>query len=176
MLDGSYVLTNVHVVDEAANGLCSLWIEAADSSSEFPRYISEARLIPEAYDPLVDLAVIRLVGFDGLPTRATGRDPIEIGNNELGLGDEIKVLGFPQIGGVRITMTGGEISGWFGDYYKSSARSGPGVSGGAALDATTGEYVGTPSAGSTQDVGEALVLIRPSSDALPLLQAALQAG
>ena len=118
--------------------------------------------------------------MNGFPTRAVGRDPIEIRNIELGLGDEIKVLGYPGLGGQTITMSGGEISGWLyddgGDFYKSSARTGPGVSGGAAFNATTGEYVGTPSAGSTQVVGEALVLIRPSNHALSLLQAAEQAG
>ena len=147
----------------------------ADSASEPPDWIADARVIPEAYDSDVDLAVIQLVDIVGQPTLSAGRDPIEIKDIGLGLGDEIKVLGYPGLGGDTITMTGGEISGWLGDYYKSSARSGPGVSGGAAFDSTTGEYVGTPSGGSSTDVGEALVLVRPSSYALPLLQAAQQA-
>jgi S1-C subfamily serine protease len=157
-----------------------MWIYAANSASETPLWFANGRAIPAAYDPVADLAVIKLVDMSGFPTRAIGRDPIEIRNIELGFGDEIKVLGYPGLGGETITITSGEISGWFpdagGDFYKSSARSGPGVSGGAAFDAITGEYVGTPSAGSTHVVGEALVLIRPSSYALSLLQAALQAG
>ena len=175
VLDGGYVLTNAHVVADDAGNFCDLWIYAADSASEPPDWIADARVIPEAYDSDVDLAVIQLVDIDGQPTLAAGRDPIEIRDIDLGLGEEIKVLGYPGLGGDTITMTGGEISGWLGDYYKSSARSGPGVSGGAAFDATTGEYVGTPSGGSSTDVGEALVLVRPSSYALPLLQAAQQA-
>ena len=180
VLDGGYVLTNAHVVADDAGNFCDLWIYAADSAAESPDRIADARVIPEAYDSDLDLAVVQLFNFDGLPTIATGRDPIEIRNVVLGLGDEIKVLGYPGLGGDTITMTGGEISGWMSNagriFYKSSARSGPGVSGGAAFDTTTGKYVGTPTGGSTGDVGEALVLILPSNFALPLLQAAQQAG
>ena len=180
VLDGGYVLTNAHVVADDYGNFCDMWIYAANSASETPLWFANGRAIPAAYDPVADLAVIQLVDMNGFPTRAIGRDPIEIRNIELGFGDEIKVLGYPGLGGETITMTSGEISGWLpdagGDFYKSSARSGPGVSGGAAFDAITGEYVGTPSAGSTDVVGEALVLIRPSSYALSLLQAAEQAG
>ena len=180
VLDGGYVLTNAHVVADDYGNFCDMWIYAANSASETPLWFADGRAIPAAYDPVADLAVIKLVDMSGFPTRAIGRDPIEIRNIELGVGDEIKVLGYPGLGGETITMTSGEISGWLpdagGDFYKSSARSGPGVSGGAAFDAITGEYVGTPSAGTTDVVGEALVLIRPSSYALSLLQAALQAG
>ncbi|SVD33272.1 uncharacterized protein METZ01_LOCUS386126, partial [marine metagenome] len=179
VLDGSYVLTNAHVVTDDYGNYCALSILAADSASELPVWIADARVIPSAYDSDVDLAVLQLVDVIGQPFLAAGRDPIEIKNVVLGLGDEIKVLGYPGLGGDMITMTGGEISGWMSAvghiFYKSSARSGPGVSGGAAFDATTGEYVGTPSRGSTLDVGEALVLILPSNLALDLLQAAQQA-
>ena len=181
VLDGSYILTNAHVVADDAGNFCDLLILASYSASELPDWIADARVIPEAYDSDLDLAVLRLVDINGQPFLATGRDPVEIKDVVLGLGDEIKVLGYPGLGGDTITMTGGEISGWTSDagrnFYKSSARSGPGISGGAAFDTTTGEYVGTPTGGirTSGDVGEALVLIRPSSSALPLLQAAQQA-
>ena len=179
VLDGGYVFTNAHVVADDADNFCHLMILAADSASELPNWIADARVIPEAYDFDVDLAVLRLVDADGQPVLAAGRSPVEIKNLQLGLGDEIKVLGYPGLGGDTITMTGGEISGWMSDdgrtFYKSSARSGPGISGGAAFGAATGEYAGTPTGGTTDDVGEALVLIRRSSYALPLLQAAQQA-
>ena len=64
-------------------------------------------------------------------THASGRDPIEIKNIELGLGDEIKVLGYPGMGGERIAITSGEISGWWTsdgtEYYKSLAKGVPGL-------------------------------------------------
>jgi len=180
VLDGGYVLTNAHVVADDYDNFCEMSVFAASSASEIPEWIANARVIPEAYDPVVDLAVIRLVDLSGNPTRATGRKPIEVTSRDLRFGNEIRVLGYPALGGETITMSGGEISGWLprsgGDYYKSSARTGPGVSGGAAFDAITGEYVGTPTAGSNDDVGESHVLIRPSNYALPLLQAAQRAG
>ena len=175
VLDGGHILTNAHVVNDDYGNFCEMSVFAADSSSEVPEWIANARVIPEAYDSVVDLAVVRLVDLAGNPTRVTGRNPIEVTNRELGLGDEVRVLGYPGLGGETITLSGGEISGRLDEFYKSSARTGPGVSGGAAFDAITGDYVGTPTAGTSFDVGEAHLLIRPSMYALALLQAAQRA-
>ncbi len=180
VLDGGYVLTNAHVVADDYGNFCDMSIYAADSASEIPLWFADGRVIPAAYNSVVDLAVIKLVDMNGFPTRAIGRDPIEIRNIELGLGDEIKVLGYPGMGGDMITMTSGEQSGWFagqgGDFYKTSAKGGPGVSGGAAFDAHTGEFVGVPTAGTIVDSGDTLGLIRPNSYIFQLLVAAEQSG
>jgi S1-C subfamily serine protease len=180
VLDGSYVLTNAHVVADDYGNFCDLWIYAADSASETPHWIANGRVIPAAYDPNVDLAVIRLVDLGGVPTFAVGRDPINIKNIEIGLGDEIKVLGYPSMGGNKITMTSGEHSGWWegsgGEFYKTSAKAGPGVSGGAAFNANTGEFVGVPTAGTIVDSGDTLGLIRPNSYIFQYLQIAKNAG
>ena len=89
-------------------------------------------------------------------------------------------LGPSGMGGDMITMTSGEISGWLpdagGDFYKTSAKGGPGVSGGAAFDAHTGKFVGVPTAGTIVDSGDTLGLIRPNSYILQLLVAAEQSG
>ena len=60
---------------------------------------------------------------------------------------------------------------WAGDFYKTSAKMGPGVSGGAAFSAVTGEFVGVPTAGSSsaEDGGDILGLIRPNRYVIPLL-------
>jgi S1-C subfamily serine protease len=180
VLDGGYVLTNAHVVTDDYGNFCELLILAADSSSEIPQWFADGRVIPAAYNSNIDVAVLRLVDLGGVPTFAVGRDAIEIENIELGLGDEIKLLGYPRMGGDRITITSGEISGWWtGDgteYYKSSAKGGPGVSGGAAFDANTGEFVGIPSAGTVVDFGDTLGLIRANKFILQYLEIANSSG
>ena len=157
-----------------------MWVFAADSASEIPEWIADARVIPAAYDPILDLAVLRLVDMSGNPTYAPGRNPIEVKNIELGWGDEIRILGYPAMGGQRITITSGEISGWWtGDgteYYKSSAKGGPGESGGAAFDANTGEFIGVPSAGTVVDAGDTLGLIRANKFILQYLELARNSG
>jgi S1-C subfamily serine protease len=180
VLDGSYVLTNAHVVADDYGNFCDLWIYAADSASETPHWIANGRVIPAAYDPNIDLAVLRLVDEHGAPTVAAGRDPIEIKDIDLGLGDNLKILGYPSMGGGKITMTSGEHSGWydgaFGELYKTSAKIGPGVSGGATFDASTGEFVGVPTFVTVEDIGDVLGLIRPNKFILQYLEIANNAG
>ena len=181
VLDGGYLLTNAHVAFDAYGNPCNtIWLYATDSAQEVPEWFANAEVVPGAYNRTLDIAVLQLIDMSGRPTHAYGRDPIEIKNIELSLGDEIKVLGYPGMGGQRITITSGEISGWWtGDgteYYKSSAKGGPGVSGGAAFDANTGEFVGVPSAGTVVDFGDTLGLIRANKFILQYLEIAKNAG
>ena len=99
----------------------------------------------------------------------------------------MKLLGFPGMGGLRISMTPGEQSGWWdgeeadlwsGQFYKTSAKMGPGISGGAAFEAETGEFVGVPTGRGDDSGGEGdiLGLVRPGHYALRLLEAAERAG
>jgi len=181
VLDGGYLLTNAHVAFDAYGNPCNtIWLYATDSAQEVPEWFANAEVVPGAYNRTLDIAVLQLIDMSGRPTHAYGRDPIEIKNIELSLGDEIKVLGYPGMGGQRITITSGEISGWWtGDgteYYKSSAKIGPGVSGGAAFDANTGKFIGVPSALTVADVGDTLGLIRPNKFILQYLEIAKNAG
>ncbi len=179
VLDGGHVLTNAHVVLTETGGLCELEVYAAESPNEDPEWIASAQIVEEGIDREHDLAVIRLLDRRGRPTTAAGRAPVRIDDRELELGEEIKVLGFPGMGGIKITITPGEQSGWWssseddwaGDFYKTSAKMGPGVSGGAAFSAVTGEFVGVPTAGSSaaEDEGDILGLIRPNRYVIPLL-------
>ena len=187
VLDGGHVLTNAHVALTETGGLCELEIYAAESPNEDPEWIASARIVEEGIDTEHDLAVIRLVDRQGRPTTAAGRAPVRIGDRELELGEEIKVLGFPGMGGIKITITPGEQSGWWsgsggdwaGDFYKTSAKMGPGVSGGAAFSAVTGDFVGVPTGGSSSVEGEGegdiLGLIRPNRYIIPLLDRAERA-
>jgi len=181
VLDGGYLLTNAHVAfDDYGNSCNTIWLYATDSAQDVPEWFADAEVVPGAYNRTLDIAVLRLIDMSGRPTHASGRDPIEIKAIELGLGDEIKVLGYPGMGGQRITITSGEISGWWtGDgteYYKSSAKIGPGVSGGAAFDTNTGKFIGVPSALTVVDSGDTLGLIRANKFILQYLEIANSSG
>ena len=77
-------------------------------------------------------------------------------------------------------MTSGEHSGWYdvatGALYKTSAKVGPGASGGATFDASTGEGVGVPTLVTVEDIGDVLGLIRPNKFILQYLDIAVDAG
>ena len=190
VLNGGHVLTNHHVVIDDFGGFCELKVWGMESLKDYPVWVAYGEVIPQALDRELDLAVIRLVDGSGRPTKAVGRTPIEVSRRELDLGDEMKVLGFPGMGGEKLTMTPGEISGWWtdeifdlwtGEFYKTSAKMGPGVSGGAAFSAETGDFAGIPTGhGSDRDIvespGDILGLVRPGKYAVPLLEAAERAG
>jgi len=184
VLDGGHVLTNHHVVDSP---WCEILVLGVESTKDIPVFIAYAEVIPSALDQKLDLAVLRLVDGNGRPTKAFGRPPIEIHREEIGLGTPMKLLGFPAMGGARISMTPGEQSGWWEDeefdiwsekFYKTSAKMGPGISGGAAFETETGEFVGVPTGRGDDSEGEGdiLGLVRPGRYALPLLESAERAG
>jgi len=184
VLDGDHVLTNAHVTVDDAGRPCDLEIYAADSPDLDPEWIANAVVVGETIDRVHDLAVIRLVDDRGRPTTAEGRPAIQVRDQELALGGRLKVLGYPGMGGIKITITPGEQAGWWtgegdgweGDFYKTSAKMGAGVSGGAAFSVATGEFIGVPTGASSSedptDSGDILGLIRPSSYAVPLLERA----
>jgi len=183
VLNGEYVLTNAHVLGEKWNRCDLLYIYAADSPVSNPRWIADGKVIPEATDENIDLAVIKLVDTKGNPKRISDRKSINIETVDLNLGDQVTVIGYPGSGGDRITLSSGEHSGWWSeslysddDFYKSSAKSGPGVSGGAAFNSSTGQFIGIPSGGTVADIGDEFTLIRPSSYAVDLLKLAKKYG
>jgi len=185
VLNGGYVLTNEHVLTNEYGSYCELVIFATNKASDLPLWFANGEIIPQATDPLYDLAVIRLVDKNsGVPIIAKGRKPVEIKDIELSFGSELRVLGYPGSGGERITIASGEQSGWIddsvgdGEFYKTSAKGGSGVSGGAGFDALTGDFIGVPTAvkGSLGGVGDTFLLIRPNRYVLPILNKAEKHG
>jgi len=179
ILNGAYVLTNYHVIVDdyfSSNpNYCELEVYITESAKEPPRFFSNAQVVKTAVDKKHDLAVIKFT--EGrLPERA-----IEIKENELQIGEEVNLIGYPGMGGYTVTYTSGDISGWDnceilfdecdfkGEFYKTSAKMGPGVSGGAGFS-SGGEFIGIPTAVSLEDIGDNLGLVRPTSYAVQLLE------
>ena len=175
VLDGSYVLTNQHVVGD---GDCSLQVGLTDSTDSEPRKFIAAQIVIS--DALIDLAVIRLLDSNGAPFTSSEHKPLEIDYSALRLGDKVFTLGYPGAGGSTATLTSGDYSGLDSsetDFYKTTANMNPGVSGGSAFSAA-GKLIGVPTAGvidpqTKQSVG--LNLIRPIRFAREILERATEA-
>jgi S1-C subfamily serine protease len=143
------VLTNAHVVEDPADEYDQLGVavsERTDEPAEL-RYLAEVL----AVDHALDLAVVRIAEtIDGEPVdqefpfvRIGDSDSVEIG-------DEIRILGYPGIGGDTITLTRGAVSGFTSErgvggraWIKTDATIAGGNSGGLAVN-ERGELIGVP--------------------------------
>jgi S1-C subfamily serine protease len=151
------VLTNSHVIAQSPFCPHDRIGVAITERPELPPVLTfEADLLVD--DPELDLAVIRMARtLDGAPV--TQEFPIvEIGDSDtLSLGDRLRVIGYPGIGGETITFTEGTISGFVsvpgvGDrsWLKTDATISGGNSGGLAVDGE-GFLVGIPTIVGTGD-------------------------
>lgn len=188
--DKGYVVTNFHVVGDTKTGkfynsqrVAALAINQPNLRG-MPNWTYTARVIQA--DPNLDVAILKIVGLvdnekAALPANL-GLTVVPIGNSDdVQIGDEVSVLGFPGIGGDTVTFTQGRISGFLdentdgeSEWFKTDAEINHGNSGGLAIN-DAGEMVGIPTAGVSdrEDIGK-ISLIRPVKLVLPLIQAALK--
>ena len=156
--DGT-ILTNAHVVDPA--GGCSydtIGIAITDDAGLPPVLLYEAQIY--AYDAVLDLAVLRVVSdLDGNGVTTTF-PAVAVGDSDLvQIGDQLRILGYPGIGGDTVTFTNGVVSGFtsqnnVGDrsWIKTDATIAGGNSGGAAFGAE-GKLIGVPTQAAASDSG-----------------------
>ena len=167
--DGT-ILTNAHVVTrEPECDFASLGIAVTTDSGHPPELRYRADLL--AIDPEADLAVVRVAhNLDGLETEKTDFPSLALGDSDLvEIGDNIRILGYPEIGGDTITYTNGSVSGFtaqagIGDraLIKTDATIAGGNSGGAAVD-DDGRLIGIPTKARASEDGPA-VDCRPLAD------------
>lgn len=144
------ILTNSHVIVQDA--LCphdTIGVAITDVPELPGQLLFAADLLVD--DPMLDLAVIRISRtLDGSPLQADF-PTVELGDSDtVELGDELRVIGYPAVGGETITFTEGTVSGFVslpgvGDrsWLKTDATISGGNSGGLAVDAD-GRIVGIP--------------------------------
>ena len=128
---------------------------ASDQPPEL-RYVADLLVV----DPFLDLAVVQIAAdLDGAAVQVD-LPYLRLGDSqEIGLGDQLRVLGYPGIGGDTITLTSGTVSGFTEErdidgraWIKTDATISGGNSGGSAVDAD-GNLVGVPTiAGSGANV------------------------
>jgi serine protease Do len=154
------ILTNAHVVDNRLDEYDELGVSVLDRTDEPPEmaYLAEVA----AVDYVLDLAIIRIVSdLDGVAT-TVDLPTVELGDSdEVEIGDAIRILGYPGIGGETITFTNGVVSGFTSErslsgraWIKTDATIAGGNSGGMAVN-EEGELVGVPTiAGSGSETEE----------------------
>jgi len=155
------VLTNYHVVETSRScpsPRLEIWTVSALDERPSPTHSA----VVVISDELADLAILRLTPLSGssrmlrpIPMRTTAK-----------VGEEIFVIGFPNIGGSSITISKGVVSGFTKDsgisWIKTDASVSGGNSGGAAVN-EKGELVGVPTMASAGEDGE-IVDCRPVTD------------
>ncbi len=155
------ILTNAHVASPASQGDTSsepdaLAIGMMDQEDKPPvfQYFAKVR----AVDGYLDLAVIQITTtLDGADVNPGSLNLpfVPLGDSDqLHVGDNIKIFGFPGIGGSTITFTTGNVSGFtseegLGDraWIKTDATIAGGNSGGLAAN-NAGYLVGVPTSAS----------------------------
>ena len=178
VLDGTYILTNHHVVVPEIKddpSCVNLSVGLTEDTSKEPTKFVPIELVSS--DEELDLALVKMTAASGV--RLT---PVSIREKLLPLDTKIRVIGYPGVGGETITVNEGIVSGidrrYGTPFYKVSAQISPGNSGGPMVD-ETGNLVGIASAyvpaavqcDSKDDcyaAGANLGLVRPISYALPL--------
>ena len=176
--DGTRVLTNAHVAlttDSDPPECTSLEVGLTKSASKEPDEFYQASVIDA--DELNDLALLEIIGLQPGVVQ-----PLEPDFDDLQLGAEIKVLGYPAIGGSTITLTKGTVAGVVTydseTFYKVEVTINRGNSGGPMIDGA-GRLVGIATAVTGNDVdcsgsdcrsfGSNLGLVRPIRFARSLL-------
>ncbi len=158
------ILTNAHVVEQLPGFEYErLFIAVTTDAGVEPQPTYQATVV--AFDPALDLAAVQIdADADGAPIEVNDLPTATIGDSDtVELGDSIRVLGYPSIGGDTITFTQGSVSGFtsesgLGDraWIKTDATIAGGNSGGLAVN-EAGELIGIPtraSAGANSPISD----------------------
>jgi serine protease Do len=163
------ILTNGHVVDDRTGNYDLLGVAITGRTDEPPELQYLAEIVSADYD--LDLAVIRIVtDMDGNPVEPN-LTAIPVGDSDqVEIGDHLRVLGYPGIGGETITFTEGAVSGFTTErsvegraWIKTDATIAGGNSGGVAVN-MAGQLIGVPTRASAGDTQGDIVDCRPVVD------------
>jgi S1-C subfamily serine protease len=163
------VLTNAHVIDDRYGEYDALGIAETHRTDEVPELTYLAEIAAVDYE--LDLAVIRIVSdMDGRSV-SPNLPVVELGDSDqLEIGDELRILGYPGIGGTTITYTLGAVSGFTIErgvdgraWIKTDATIAGGNSGGMGVN-SRGELIGIPTIVSSGEQNADTVDCRPLAD------------
>jgi S1-C subfamily serine protease len=170
--ESGLILTNAHVATPSDIEEDELVIAVSDRSDAAPeaRYRAEVA----ATDIGLDLAIIRITETLGGGPYTGGLEAVPIGDSEdVGIGDDLFILGYPAIGGETISYADGSVSGFTADpiagshaWIKTDATIAGGNSGGLAANAA-GAIIGVPTqlgSGGEGPVADCRVLVDTNGD------------
>lgn len=163
------ILTNGHVVDDRYGEYSHLGVGLTNQSDSPPELLYLAQISAVDYD--LDLAVIRVVSdLDGNPV-SVDLPYVPLGDSDaIEIGDSLRILGYPVIGGSTITFTEGVLSGFTSErgvpgraWIKTDAQISGGNSGGMGVNAD-GELIGVPTLAASGAETDRIVDCRPVAD------------
>jgi S1-C subfamily serine protease len=166
---GGLILTNGHVVDDRLGEYDLLGVAVTGRTDEPPELQYLAEIASADYD--LDLAVIRIVTDMNSNSVDLNLTAIPLGDSDLvEIGDHLRVLGYPGIGGETITFTEGAVSGFTSEraiegraWIKTDATIAGGNSGGMAVN-MAGQLIGVPTQASAGQTEGDIVDCRPVVD------------
>ncbi|MEQ1702322.1 MAG: serine protease, partial [Ilumatobacteraceae bacterium] len=157
------ILTNAHVVENSGDVRWAT-LEASLLTDANLAPVPTYRVDVVAFDPALDLAVVKVSALlDGTPTTVTDLPFLPVGDSDaIGLGDHLRILGYPGIGGDTITFTEGSVAGFTSEagveadraWVKTDATIAGGNSGGTAVN-DAGELIAVPTRVSATETGAA---------------------
>lgn len=157
------ILTNAHVVTrDLVCDFATLGIAVTNDTGLPPQILYRADLV--TLDAEADLAVLKVTrSLDPSVPLPVSFPALMLGDSDqLEIGDDLRILGYPEIGGETITFTNGSVSGFtaqegLGDraLIKTDATIAGGNSGGAAVDAD-GSLIGIPTKARATESGPAV--------------------
>lgn len=163
------ILTNGHVVDDRYDEYTYLGVGVTNQTDQPPELLYLAEIT--AVDYALDLAVIRIVSdLDGNPVDLN-LPYVSVGDSDgVEIGDELRILGYPVIGGSTITFTEGVLSGFTSErgvpgraWIKTDAQISGGNSGGMGVN-DAGELIGVPTLAASGAETDSIVDCRPVAD------------
>lgn len=151
VLDGSYVVTNLHVIDGLRDNCDGdIIVKFISKGDQLPVRGFTASLIVQ--DSTADLALLKISPMQGVTKML---QPTSLQGN-VGINEEITVIGFPAIAGDTITFSRGIVSGFTTSqgvrWIKTDAQISGGNSGGPAVN-SRGEVVGVITQTTSSDDG-----------------------
>ena len=154
------ILTNAHVIQpDSACPYDRIGIAITSDAGRPPELLYVADVY--AYEPIVDLAVVRIATDLGGNPAPGPFNAVPVGDSDgVQIGDQLRILGYPGIGGETVTFTNGVVSGFAAQneiadraWIKTDATIAGGNSGGAAFD-DDGALVGVPTQAAASSAGE----------------------
>lgn len=162
------ILTNAHVVNNNFETTCAVLLRDIKNSSKPRMLFAKVFALVENSDAAFLKPQYLMIDEQGNFT--DGLTPIpdnypfpqkssSCKDADIKLGSKLVVVGYPMVGGKTVTLTEGIVSGFDGDYIKTSAKIEAGNSGGGAFLIPSGCWIGIPSAsvvGGIESLGRIL--------------------
>ena len=148
------VLTNAHVISFNKDTTCAVGLMDSYRKVQKQGYFAEVVVVGVSGDFAMLKITQKYNGTDFVPIGSDDVFPVKnqsCKEEELQLGEKLIIAGYPAIGGGTITLTEGIISGFDGDYIKTSAKIAHGNSGGGAF-LYNGCWIGIPTSAKVDDI------------------------